>query len=240
MKSLIETLTNAAKLNTDYQDFQDILSQILEVDSNDNGQPIRVALGVSGSGCYVEISGNDIYFITGSDRISLRQLSAAFSIANNLKQQMFPDSAGTDEAFDLVHSTKINTIDSTIAVNNSQNSKIIFSPYFLAAQNLNAFRIVYVKADKTIDYPDNTNPIHCKGILGITLESAVQGAPVKIAMQGLVTNSAWNFNPTIDQPLLLDGSGLFSQRNPTAAIEKFIGEAIATDTIILYQFPKIG
>ncbi len=241
MKKLIEALADAAQLKTDYQDFQEILSQVLEVDSNENGEPTRVALGVNGTGCYIEIDESDIYFVTNRDRLSLRQLGAAFSIAHDIKEQMFPDSLGTDEDFDLnSHDNDINYTDTPIAVNNNQSATVIFSPYLLAAQNLNAFRVVYVKSDKTISYPDNTNAGQVKNVIGITLESAVQGSPVKIATQGLITNSAWNFDPTLDQPLLLNANGLFSQRNPTTGIEKFIGEVIATDTIILYQFPRIA
>jgi hypothetical protein len=111
--------------------------------------------------------------------------------------------------------------------------------YLLAVYDLEAFRLVYVRADGFLAYPDPTNPLQVKSVIGITQNKALKGEKCSVASSGLIVNPLWNFDPSLNKALLLDSNGLFSQRDATAQVEKFVGEVITKNSIMLYQFPKV-
>lgn len=79
----------------------------------------------------------------------------------------------------------------------------------IAAQALGGHRMVRAQGDGSVDYADAALAAHGDDVLGMTLESAVQGASITVQAIGPVEFNGWTWTP--GGAVFLAGNGLLTQ-----------------------------
>ena len=103
------------------------------------------------------------------------------------------------------------------------------APFVLTAGvDLSYPRIVAVDAGVAY-YPDLTNMLDVQRVVGVTLQSALTGAPVQIAQARVFTENAWNWSPGAIYCDLTGGT--LTQTAPTTGAVLEVGKAIDAKTI---------
>lgn len=86
-------------------------------------------------------------------------------------------------------------------------------------------------------YASNDQAADADAILGITLEAADSGAPIRIAASGPMTDPSWSFTPG---PVFVGVGGLLVQPAPSgAAFIRQIAQALAPDQLLILNRPPI-
>lgn len=100
MQKLLNTLVSAIKTTENFNDLQEFLAGVIEVES----EPDRIAIGLNS--CFVEIQERSIWFVCEGERVEVKDIFHMRSVVNDLEQRLLlPFTGGTDELEDLENST---------------------------------------------------------------------------------------------------------------------------------------
>lgn len=89
----------------------------------------------------------------------------------------------------------------------------------IAAVSLGGHRIVRAVNGIEVDYADNTVEAHGDVLLGISLNAATAGAPVRVQTEGELEHGGWSWVP--EQPIWLGTNGLPTQTPPDSPVARF-------------------
>ena len=97
---------------------------------------------------------------------------------------------------------------------------------FVAGEDIDAFRFVYIDTDNKIKKASNSNPLHLGRVHGVTLVSAVSGGSATVINLGMVTNPGWTL--TTNPPFVfLSSDGEMTQTPPTSGFLCVVGYVVS-------------
>lgn len=100
----------------------------------------------------------------------------------------------------------------------------------LAGETISALRVVRGDVDGKVYVSDTTDVATATRTVGITMQSAVADATVRVVTEGLLKASGtW----TMDKPIFFTSSGQLTQVPPTAGYTQAVGYPINTTDMIV-------
>jgi len=102
-----------------------------------------------------------------------------------------------------------------------------------AGEDLTAFKAVYALATEAF-YADKDSIVSVNNFLGITADAADEGETATIITSGVLENSSWNWNLSLDTRLVLGDDGAIVQGEPNTALALIhIGFALSATKILV-------
>lgn len=109
---------------------------------------------------------------------------------------------------------------------------------FVAGEAVGGHRIVTLNNQGEVIHADRTIPGHAGRLCGLTLASAVAGAPVAVQSHGLVTDPSWQWD--VSKPrLFLSTQGTLTQTVPTSGFLCVVGFCVSETQLFVDIQPAI-
>jgi hypothetical protein len=93
----------------------------------------------------------------------------------------------------------------------------------VANDDLGGHRAVISNEDGTIDYADSSNLNHLGKVLGVSVQSVLEGESVNVIRGGLLEFEGWSWD--VNLPVYLAQNGLLTQNPVSAGFSQIVGFA---------------
>lgn len=161
--------------------------------------------------------GTEAVIGSASNNLGLASLTSA---TNNNVSEAFITAIKNYENFEIID--KI-----------SKPSEFISFKTYIADEDIEAYKFVYITKGINVSKAGDKNINSADKIIGITLESAVAGEPIKVQINGKVTNSNWNFAETGKNIFISRNGGFKTYPDSSAKFVQQLGIIVSNDTIDL-------
>ncbi len=116
------------------------------------------------------------------------------------------------------------------------NSRAYAFMFFSAGETIHCHRAVYLNNGKVFQASNTDNTIPSR-IIGISLQSAETGESVKIAINGFIFDSSWNWNP--DKNIFIGENGALVQNTPASGFLKIIAVPVDSNALMIINSKSI-
>jgi hypothetical protein len=96
---------------------------------------------------------------------------------------------------------------------------------------ISGHRVVRPTAPGEVGYADSGTIAHANGVLGLTINAAIDGDTVRVQTAGRLTEPTWAW--TIGLPVFLGAAGNLTQTPPAAGFQLVVAVAVAADTLVI-------
>ena len=102
---------------------------------------------------------------------------------------------------------------------------------FAAGAALGGHKVVKAGPLGAVYYADSDNPVDAGGVIGVTMNAALQGDPVNVQATGEMEESGWSWTPGL--PVFLGPLGTLTQTPPVTGFQLVIGVASAPTKLVI-------